>query len=110
MITKENSNVHKKRRRIYPNNFQKIIRDAKDIAKKYIYKIEERVDGKNISLVVIAKWRQKFLVTPQFSNIDPNREHNANGYIIRYKSTQYKITTFEDVCKKIKGFIDAQSR
>jgi hypothetical protein len=110
MITKENSNIHKKRKQIYPNNFQKIVRDSKETAKRFIFKVQEKVNNNSISLIVIATWRRKYLVIPQFSPIDPNKQHNANGYILRYKGQDYTFTTFDKICEKIREINNAKPR
>jgi hypothetical protein len=90
---------------VYPANFQKIINETKKIAKKYIFKVQEKVNGNDIILIVIATWRKKFIVCPLFSNIDPDHKKNANGYMLKHKNKVYKYRKFEKICEQIEEII-----
>jgi hypothetical protein len=98
--------MHKKPQRVYPLNFQKIIKESKKIAKKFIFKVQEKVSGNDIILVVIATWRKKFLVYPVFSSIDPDHKKNANAYILKHKNKKYKYREFKKICEIIEEIIE----
>lgn len=98
--------LHKKKQRIYPPNFQKIIIESRKIAKKFRYKIQERISGNDIILIVVATWRKKFLVYPLFASYDPDHKKNSNGYVLKYKNKKYKYLNMKKICEKIEEILE----